>query len=126
MHGERGRIHNDAALAAAQRNVRYCAFPGHPRSKRADGVEGLVRGEADAAFIRATRIVVLDAVTLKDTGRAVVHAHRDPERILAHRPAQDFGYRRVQLQQFGYVIKLLLGHCKRIKLFSHDLLLIQV
>ena len=54
--------------------------------------------EADAALIGAAGVVVLDAVALEDSQRAIVHADGDAEGIFAHRPAQDFGDARVELQ----------------------------
>ena len=121
---ERGRVDDDAALAAAQRDVRHGAFPGHPGRQRAHHVERLGRVEADAALVGAARVVVLDAEALEDLDRAVVHAHRDAEVELAHRPAQHFGDLRVEVELLGHLIELLLRHFEFIELFSHDYLLL--
>ena len=48
--GEHVGIADDAALAAAERDVDHGAFPGHPGGERAHFVEGDVGGEANAAF----------------------------------------------------------------------------
>src|SRR5699024_3177058 len=81
-------VTNDAALAAAQRDICDCALPRHPRGKRADGIERFRRVEADAAFVGAARVVMLDAESLKNTKGAIVHTDGDAERVLTHRPAQ--------------------------------------
>ncbi len=80
--------------------------------------------EADAALVGAAGVVVLDAEALEDAQRAVVHAHRDAEVVLAHRPAQHFGNLRVELEQLGDPVELLLGHFEGINLSGHIHLLI--
>ena len=47
------RVADDAALAAAQRDVDDRALPGHPHRERAHGVERLLRVKADAALATA-------------------------------------------------------------------------
>ncbi len=114
MHGKRGGIHDDAALAAAQGDVGDGALPGHPGCQGADGVHGLIGCKANAAFVWAAGIVVLNAIALEDARGAVVHAHRDAEGVFAHRPAQDFGDDGIKLEQFGNMVELLLSHLKGI------------
>ena len=67
------RIADDAALAAAERDVRDGAFPRHPRRQRRHFVERHARVISDAALRRAERDVVLDAVPGEDFDLAVVH-----------------------------------------------------
>ena len=69
-------IADDAALAAAERDVRDGALPGHPRRERGHLVERHVRVIADAALRRAERDVVLHAVAGEDLDLAVVHLDR--------------------------------------------------
>ena len=123
MNGKRGGIHNDTTLAAAQGDVGDCALPRHPGSQSTDGVHGLIGCKANAAFVWAAGIVMLNAITLKDTSGAVIHAHRNAEGIFAHRPAQDFRHGGIQFEQFGNVVKLFLSHIKGIESFGHFLLL---
>ena len=52
------RVADDAAFAAAERDVRDRALPGHPRRERRHLVERHVRVIADAALGRAERDVV--------------------------------------------------------------------
>jgi hypothetical protein len=53
--------------------------------------------EANAAFVRTAGIVMLNTEAFENADRAVVHADRDAEVILAHWPAQDFSHLRVQV-----------------------------
>ena len=71
-----GRVADDAALAAAERNVRDGALPGHPRGQRGHFVERDAGVIADAALGRAERDVVLHAIAGEDLDLAVVHLHR--------------------------------------------------
>ena len=114
--GQRRWVADHAALAAAERDVGHGAFPGHPRGEGTDRVEGLGRVEADAAFVGAARIVVLDAESLEDADRAVIHANRDTEGILAHGKAQHFAHAWIQLELFRDAIELFLRHFKGIDL----------
>ncbi|MGD0879064.1 MAG: hypothetical protein ABSA01_13090 [Anaerolineales bacterium] len=66
--------------------------------------------EAHAALVGAARIVMLDAEAGEDLQRAIVHAHRDAEGELPQRPAQNFADLRVQFEQSGHPVKLLLRH----------------
>src|SRR5262249_5125060 len=68
-------IADDAALAAAERDVRDGAFPRHPGRERGDLVERHTRVIAYAALRRAERDVVLHAVAGEDLDRAVVHLY---------------------------------------------------
>ena len=69
-------IADDAALAAAERDVRDGALPRHPRGERGHFVERHVGVIADAALRRAERDVVLHAVAGEDLDLAVVHLDR--------------------------------------------------
>ena len=60
------RVADDAALAAAERDVHDGALPGHPHGESAHRVDGLERMETDAAFARTAGIVVLDAEAAED------------------------------------------------------------
>ena len=117
--GERGRVNDHAALAAAQRDIRHGAFPGHPGGQRAHGIDRLSRVEANAALVGAAGVVVLHAEAFKDADRAVIHAHRDAEVEFAQRPAQDLAHLRVQLEQLGHMVKLSLRHFKSIGCSCH-------
>ena len=109
------RVADHAALAAAQRDVHHGALPGHPHGQRADRVDGLLRVEADAALARAAGVVVLDAEAAEDLDRAVVHAHRDAEVVLAHRPAQELARAGVEVQELGDLVELGLGHLEGVE-----------
>jgi hypothetical protein len=76
--------------------------------------------ETDASLGWAAQVVVLHAKPPKNAYRAIVHAHRDREMILPHRPAQQFTYARLQSECFGYLVKLCLGHFESIEFFTHD------
>ncbi len=110
-------IANHAALGAAQRNVDHGALPGHPHRQGADGVDGLLRVEADAALTGAAGIVVLHAEAAEDAHAAVIHVYRDGEVEFAQRVTQQFTRGRVKAQLFGYFIELRLGNLKGIKGF---------
>ena len=75
--------------------------------------------EADAAFGRAARIVILHAITLENTSPAVVHANRNREMILAHRLAQESVHVRIELEYGCGLIQLRLGNSKWVQVFSH-------
>ncbi len=83
------RIADDAAFAAAERNVGHGAFPRHPRRERRDLVERHAGVIADTAFCRTKRDVVLHAVASEDDDLAVVHLDRTRHRDLALGARQD-------------------------------------
>ncbi len=74
--GKRGRIADDSALAAAERDADQGAFPGHFHGKRGDVVQRDVRSHADAALAGADRAAVLDDVRLDDVDPAVAQKGR--------------------------------------------------
>src|SRR5512141_173177 len=76
------RVANDAALAAAERDVHDGALPGHPHRQGADRVDRLLGGEADAALAGPAGIVVLAAEAVEHADAAVVHADGDREMVL--------------------------------------------
>src|SRR5688572_24273724 len=63
---QRGWIHNDAAFAAAQWNICHSTFPSHPHRECTNSINRLVRSEANAAFIGAARVIVLNAEPLEE------------------------------------------------------------
>jgi hypothetical protein len=62
---------------------------------------------------------MLDAETLENTDGTIVHAHGNAEVVFAHGPAKYFAYLRIQLQQFGYMVKLSLSHFERVGSSCH-------
>ena len=107
-------VDDDAALAAAVRDADDGALPGHPHRQGLDLVEGDVLVVADAALGRAAAQVVLDAVAGEDLDAAVVHLHREVDRQLAARFAQDPPQARIEVQAIGGQVELLLGDGPRI------------
>jgi hypothetical protein len=116
------RVADDAALAAAERDVDHRALPGHPGREGAHRVDRLLRVEADAALGGAAGVVVLDPEALEDPHLAVVHADRNGEVELALRPAQELADTFVELQLVGHRVELTLGHRERIELLGHECL----
>src|SRR5207245_5899505 len=78
------RVHRDAALRAAERQVGDRALPGHEHREPRDLLEVHRWVEPDAALARAASGRVLDAVAGEDLELAVIHDHRhgDDERTL--------------------------------------------
>jgi len=68
------RVADDAALAAAERDVDDGALPGHPHGQSPDGVDRLLGVEADAALAGAAGVVMLAAEAAEHADAAVVHA----------------------------------------------------
>ena len=93
------RVADDAALAAAERDVRHRAFPRHPGRQRRHLVERDVGVIADAALGRTERDVVLHAVAGEDLDLPVVHLHRARHGDLPLRVRQDFPDAGVEPQQ---------------------------
>ena len=104
--GHLQRIARHAALGAAERNVDDGALPGHPGRQRLAVVEIDVRVVADAAFARAARVVVHDAVALEHPQVPVVHHDRHRDDDLAARVAQRLERVRVGMQDRGGAIDL--------------------
>ena len=77
------RIANHAALAAAERQLRDRALPGHPRRQRRHFIERHVGVIADAALGRAERDVVLHAIAGEHLDLAGVHLDRARDDDLA-------------------------------------------
>ena len=101
------RIADDAALAAAERDVRDGALPRHPRRERGHFVERDVGVIADAALGRTERDVVLDAVAGEDLDLAVVHLDRARDGDLALGVGEDLPDARVETQQPRCAVELL-------------------
>src|SRR5262249_53413998 len=112
----RARVHANAALAAAERDVGDGALPRHPRRQRRDLLERHVGVEADAAFGRAARDAVLHAKALEQPDRAVVHPHREP---LDRGPARALHHvldPRIELEPRRGLLELSLGVLERVQL----------
>ena len=101
------RIADDAALAAAERNVRDGALPGHPRRERRHFVERHAGVVADAAFGRAERDVVLHAVAGEDFDLAVVHLDRTGDDDLALGMGEDFPDAGLEVENARRAVELL-------------------
>ncbi len=122
-HGELVRVADDAALAAAQRDVDHGALPGHPGGESPDGVGGFLGVEPDAALGGSSHVAVLNAETSEDLHRAVVHPDGDGEVILALRPAQELTDPGLEAQLLGDGVELRLSHRERVETLLHfDLL----
>ncbi len=70
--GELGRVAIDAALGAAERDVRDGGLPGHERGEGADLVDVYLGVVADAALVGPASAVVLDAVAGEDVDLSVL------------------------------------------------------
>ncbi len=110
--GEIARINNDAALAAAERDVRDGAFPGHLHGQHADSVDGFVGSEAETAFVRAQSVVVLYAEAVEDLQGAVIHADRDADVIFFLGGAAVLAGFGIQIEHIGDSLELLEGDFK--------------
>ena len=69
-------IADDATFCTSERNVNDGAFPGHPHSERLDFVEGDVGMITNAALAGAAHAAVLNAETVEDLDRTVIHLYR--------------------------------------------------
>ena len=94
---------DNAALAAAERDINHGAFPGHPGRQCADGVDCLFRMETDVALGGTTGIIVLDAESFKYLGRTVVLFYRREKVRFPHRVFQDCCNLGVKFQNFAQV-----------------------
>src|SRR5581483_2906222 len=103
------RVHDDAALRAAERDVDDGALPRHPHRERLDLVQRHVRVVADAALGRAAVDVVLDAIAGEHPDARVVEPHRERARELALHLAQDLSQPRLELDDLGGLVELGLG-----------------
>ena len=101
------RIADDAALAAAERDVRDGALPRHPGGQRRHLVERHAGVIADAALGRAERDVVLHAIAGEDLDLAVVHLHRTGHGDLPLGMRQDLPDARLEVEQAGRSVELL-------------------
>ncbi len=84
------RVTNDATFCAAERNISNGRFPCHPCGQRTHSINRLIRMETNAAFCRATRIIILHTEALKDFPRAIIHLNRNGEMKFTHWHAQKF------------------------------------
>src|SRR4051812_35800967 len=107
--GELFRVADDAALAAAERKIHHRRLPRHPGGERAHGIDRLVGVKANAALRRTARVVVLHAESLEQLHVAVVHSHRERHVELADRLAQHGAKPRIELEDVGSGIELMLG-----------------
>ena len=101
------RIADDAALAAAERDVRDGALPRHPRGQRRDLVERDAGVIADAALGRTERDVVLHAVAGEDLDLAVVHLHRARDDDLALGVGEDLPDAGLEVEDARRLVELL-------------------
>jgi len=83
------RIADDAALAAAERDVGQRALPGHPGGQRRHLVQRHAGVVADATLGGTERDVVLDAEAGEHLDLAAVHEHRARHGDLPLRVAED-------------------------------------
>src|SRR6266498_378143 len=79
--------------------------------------------KANAALVRSTCIIVLDAEACENLESAVVHPHRDAKGKLAGWPAQNVPNARVEVHHFSNTVELCLGNFECIDLICHDFLL---
>ena len=99
------RIADYTALAAAEGDIRDRAFPGHPGCQSADFIQGHVGSKTDAALGRPAGHRVLHPVAGEDFQAAVVELHRDVNRDLAGRSAEDFAHAVIELEALGGFIE---------------------
>ncbi len=114
------RIADDAALAAAERDVRDRALPRHPRRERRHLVERDARVIADAALRRPERDVVLHAVAGEDLDLAVVHLHRARHGDLALGMREDLPDARLEVEKPGRAVELLQHRIEDRSVGRHD------
>ena len=100
-------VADDAALAAAERDVGDRALPRHPGGERRDFVEADVGVVANAALGRPERDVVLHAIAGEDFDLAVVHLNRTRDDDLALGVREDLPDAGVEPQQSRRSIELL-------------------
>src|SRR5919197_846744 len=101
------RVADDAALAAAEGDVRDGALPRHPRRERRDFVEIHAGVIADAALRRTERDVVLHAVAGEDFDLAVVHLHRTRNDDLTFGTGEDLPDARFEGEESRGAVELL-------------------
>ena len=102
-----GRIADDPALAAAERDVRDGALPRHPAGERRHFVERDARVVAEAALRGAERDVVLHPVAGEDLDLAVVHLHRATDGDLSLGVGEDLPDAGVEIENAGGDVELL-------------------
>src|SRR4030043_1506895 len=112
------RVADDAALAAAERDVDDGALPGHPHGQGADRVDRLLGVEANAALAGAAGVVVLAAEAAENTDAVVVHADGNGEMVLPQRVPQEVPGRLIELEKVSDGVKLFLGHFERVEPFG--------
>ena len=117
-----GRIANDAALAAAERQLRDGALPRHPRRERRHFVERDVRVIADAALGRAERDVVLHAIAGEDLDLAVVHLHGAGHDDLALGLGEDLPDAGFEIENAGGDLELLEHRREQRTVCGHQIL----
>ena len=120
-HRHRGRIANDAALGAPERDVHQRALPRHPGGQRFDFFEGDVEIEANAALGRSTRRVVQHAVAGIDLDLSAVAEDRHGDNDLFFGIAQNLVQAGVEIEQLRRVIEALHHRFERIFLGEEGL-----
>ena len=118
------RVADDAALAAAEGDVRDRALPRHPGRERRDLVERDVGVIADAALGRTERDVVLDAVAGEDLDLAVVHLHRTRDDDLPLGMREDPPDAGLEVEDAGGAVELLEHRPEDGAVFGHGVIVI--
>jgi hypothetical protein len=113
-------IADDAALAAAERNVGNGALPCHPGSERRHFIETDPGMVPDATLRRPERDVVLNAVPGEDLDFTVVHLHRTRHGDLALGVRQDLPDARLQVENAGRTVELLQHRTEDRTVGRHD------
>src|SRR5438874_458131 len=97
-HGHLVRIANDATLCAAEWNIHYGTFPGHPTGESPHLVERDIRRIANASFRGSARYGMLHTKSGKDFEFAIVHRNRDVDDELAVGVLQNFPQAFIQIE----------------------------
>ena len=114
-------IADHPALAAAQRDVRDGALPGHPHRQGAHRVDGLLGMEADAA-LAGPRASLCCTRKPRKTFTVPSSMRTGIVKWYSRRGAQQVPRRRVQSEQIGDLVELGLGHLERVEcLRRHDM-----
>ena len=107
-----GRVNNNAAFAAAVRQIGNCAFAGHPESQSFYFVHINALMITDAAFGRAHNCAVLAAVTGKYFGSAVIHFYRNGNFQSSFRAGNNCRRIRVKFHNLNSFVQRNLRHFK--------------
>ena len=92
-------IADNSPLASTQRQIRNCRFPRHPACKSPDRIRCLIRMKPDSPLGWTAGEVVLNAVSVKNTGLPGVHFDGKRKFELPLRPQQKVQGCLVEVQQ---------------------------